>query len=275
MEAESFVEIDSEGEFRTATPLFTSDDERFPNSPRQTGALRFGHVSPANALILAAGRKQKNLSRRKQRRFENDFFFWNDGHATLNITNPTVMSLCAQLEVLQLQEQLEDGIFLTLKKEEPKLYEAYVDGEDLSPFGKGSRSRKASDYVLVKSRKENGQASFSRIDRKIRQQMHRAIHFIRGIERVLLEESNDCGDFTEEIHREISSNKTVVIIALESPFHRMLAHGVAQFHVIVSKSVFAKDGTSKAVRFTLDRTFVPHTHLSSYLEGLEKAKVWQ
>ena len=275
---------DSDLEFRSSTPIFTSDDEQYP----------LPIVSPSYAPVLVPVRNAQTrfsvvgypvttssmkFGQRKQRRFENDLLFSSSnvfsaiprdwGRAGLN---PTMAALCAQLEAIDLAEQVQvyESVFSQLKKCDAALLDAFFDGEavfvNLAP--PSSTSKRALNDARPENKssisEETVEDAIRRVDKKARKHLVRATDFVRGLEAVLLSKCMvlDCG----EVERcNDGGQKETVFVALESPFLRMMAHGVAQFYEIPSRTTRNVNGQSQ-VRFHLIKPVKTSLRLSKYLD---------
>jgi len=296
---------DSDPDFRSSTPVFTSDDEYFPvtlSSPNKSlhtssraivsagGSSSFARRDFAIDSLFLAASKVRSFGQRKQRRFENDFVFWNGGAtpATLGLSwmtsNPTMMALCAQLDAIDLEEKIvQETIFDSLKKQNPTLFEAFIDGEDVyliarqrQPLNRklllGDVNSKRSDHAKRET-EEKVEVSYARIDRKARQHLARAVEFVQDVEAVLFGEDEISAQLEDSVRveRGSSNEEWVVYLTLESPFLRMLAHGVAQFYKIPSKSTGqGPKHSAKTIRFVVNRAQKPSRRLSSYLKEKRK-----
>jgi hypothetical protein len=235
---------ESSYDFRTGTPAgFTTDGEtgenqgNFLNTPRlrnaKTTTSRFG--------------------RRKQRRFENDFFFiatkCADTDARLATRNPTMVQLSHNM-IPVFHDDQENGqksnVFLQFKKQSPKQCENFFEGEQVETVKASSPgvSAQAPKQKRCEKRKKHGNARF-------RNEMLRVPGLVKRIEEAIVNPSavQNEPDLAVVATRECDS-VTIVSIKLQSPFHRMLAHGLAQLYG-------AKSWTDreKAVNFKLDAEF--------------------
>ena len=277
---------DSDLEFRASTPIFTSDDEHYPPplaSP--TRIIPIVNEQPLKLRLVAPrASSTRGFGQRKLRRYENDFFFLG-GHLAKSIPkewglagmNPTMASLCAQLEALELTEhvQLCESIFSRLKKVDAALLDAFFEGENVT--------LKRNKPLLLDDRPTNSKRgsssseqavedAFQRIDKKSRKHLLRATDFVRGLENVLLDNGRVLdGNLVERITGESKSKSETIFMSLDSSFLRLLAHGVAQFYGVQSRSIRATDG-SHQVQFNLNKSLKPGIRLSTYLDGKNTRK---
>jgi len=222
------------------------------------------------------------FGQRKQRRFENDLFsnaFTGFGDIPrawgMAAFNPTMAAICAQLEAMDIIEQVElvDSVFAQLKKSDAALLEAFFEGECIAvPPKSRARTNKAligDDDALTKRKSRTHQGSFeaayNRIDKKARRHLPRAVGFVSQIEEIVLEKSKiiDCGN----VERTTDGKHEIVFVSLESAFLRMLAHAIAQFYNIPSRTIFSDRGQTQ-VRFSLNKNQVKGAsglRLSEYL----------
>lgn len=115
-------------------------------------------------------------------------------------------------------------------KEHPELLERFLNGEQ--------------QLVVGVKRRVREKRPLDRVDKKIRSHLRteRAIRFVKVLESVLWGQQGEEERIT--INEDLccqrvwdeTSGEEVVSIALHSPFHRMLAHGLAQFHDIPVQS---------------------------------------
>jgi hypothetical protein len=296
MELESWEDSDVEYQYRSSTPIFTSDDEQYP--PALLSGKSRALVPAARPPVLAPRLVlTSSFGQRKQRRFENDLLMVGGGSSALwgmprefgrAGMNPTMASLCAQLENLGFEGgafepyELSDSVFAQMAKQDKVLSEAFFEGE-ADPIlnsrpsrlvlsdapSKGNKTRSARTKTRGGSVKKSSVAAYARVDKKARKHLSRALDFTRGLEEVLLRKGTfiDCG----QVRRvKDSSSQETVTVSLESPFLRMLAHGVAQFYSIPSRTVKDERGRSQ-VRFTLrgdPEERLLFGELSVYLEHL-------
>lgn len=162
-----------EGSSVTSPGLLTSDDEATPASFRKPAIFRH----PPSALALPP--QPSLFGRRKQRRFENDFFFFN-GMDSFWDANPVLHALCADFERITLQEKLDENPFEQFKVKSPAMFDRFMDGEldvDLDSVNK-----------TISKKKQHRNNSLSQVDRKIRPHLLKACGstLVESFESVLL-----------------------------------------------------------------------------------------
>lgn len=292
---------DSDAEFRSSTPIFTSDDELYPPTLSASHyvppVLSPLHSSSGVRTVIQAAFKGRTLvlddgfargtafGQRKQRRFQNDFLFSTSSIGAIprewgmSAMNPTMAALCAQLEELDMIEQSEfyESIFEQLRRCDAKLLEAFFEGENAQPRQKlhllADSTSISAPSIKPRPAQESVDVALGRIDKRTRRQLQRAVEFVSMIEGVILDKSTylDCG----VVCRFAKGHNESVLVSLDSAFLRRLAHGVAQFYCIQSRTVKDDKGVSQ-VLFSLN-TKSSHKpsvamRLSAYLDSRRAAR---
>lgn len=215
---------------------------------------------PAGMSLLQQQRKW--LGRRKQRRFENDQFIGVAPHsAPYDLpsfpTSPSRLAhqLLHQSHSLSLSAPPVETLFKTFQKLQPSMVEVFAAGE-AAPLEISDDND--NDKLAAHSRP---QPHHHRVSRKVRKILKRANRdFVEAMENVLRtvfspsrrEGGGDGGGLDTSLARfcvrppvVLSEAPLAIGLHLKSPFYRLLAHGVAQFHGLISNSF--EDGKGSRV----------------------------
>ena len=224
----------SERDLRSPSPdILTTDDELdVPVNP----SFAMSGNRPTNMNKLVRGNPNV-IGRRKQRRFENEMLLlWAEGEEENAADFDNNNESCTVL-----------SMFETLRKENPKLYESFIQGEQMVLVQRNGRH-------LNRDEQRKYQTGLFRINRNIRKHVQRQTTFVESVEKTLFENLSKAGDEKQD--------ELVFVLPLETAFQRLLAHGVAQFYNIVSFS------SGAGVRFTISKSNFDRNlpRLSTYLQ---------
>lgn len=211
----------SESEFRSSTPgLLTSDDEMdyvvpsFPIDPSALPKSTCAARNRTNARLVRSG-VSRDLGKRKQRRFENDMML--------------LIPLDEECEMMFAEEPISgqvEELYACLRRQDPDQYEAFVQGEEiLASFHHKERAHGGGST----------RQGLFRIDKRIRKHMLRHTQFVLSLDQYLMDQIR--AHSKDQTH---CPGELRLALPMENSFHRLLAHGVAQFYGFNSGS---KDAT--------------------------------
>jgi hypothetical protein len=197
-----------------------------PTAQRKKG--KKSNRSPKSQMYSTVGR-------RKQRRYENDFFFSpGDTKGNKDVPkNPTLLSItCLNSFVLDDDRRATKtpDVFSKLKNESLEVYHDFAEGENIAPQTvciKKPCSTKADETLIlpVPSRLEC---------------------FVSEIENLLDKEaprSKQCSIVGEE------ADKLVLSVKMASPYYRKIAHEIAKLHKIPSWTKHGLKASETCIRF--------------------------